>query len=80
MDRRFVQAYKEARWTLWLTLAYVLAWCLAAYLPNPQTTVSGLPLWFVLSCLFIPLLFIGLCGLMVRYLFKNMSLEDEHAD
>lgn len=26
MDARFVQAHKEARWALWLTLCYLAAW------------------------------------------------------
>jgi uncharacterized membrane protein YhdT len=26
MDKRFVQAHKEARWALWLTLLYLAAW------------------------------------------------------
>lgn len=32
MDARFVQAHKEARWALWLTLCYLAAWLVAAYL------------------------------------------------
>jgi hypothetical protein len=39
MDKRFVQAHKEARWALWLTLLYLAAWLAAAYLPG----VSVLP-------------------------------------
>ncbi|VTM59777.1 membrane protein [Klebsiella pneumoniae] len=31
MDKRFVQAHKEARWALWLTLLYLAAWLAAAY-------------------------------------------------
>lgn len=34
MDKRFVQAHKEARWALWLTLLYLAAWLAAAYLPR----------------------------------------------
>ena len=33
MDKRFIQAHREARWALGLTLLYLLAWGLAAYLP-----------------------------------------------
>jgi uncharacterized membrane protein YhdT len=29
MDKRFVQAHKEARWALWLTLLYLAAWLAA---------------------------------------------------
>ncbi len=30
MDKRFVQAHKEARWALWLTLLYLAAWLVSA--------------------------------------------------
>lgn len=36
MDARFVQAHKEARWALWLTLCYLAAWLVAAYLPETR--------------------------------------------
>ncbi|MEE6802698.1 DUF997 family protein, partial [Escherichia coli O8:H10] len=36
MDQRFVQAHKEARWALWLTLFYLAAWLAGAYLPGPE--------------------------------------------
>lgn len=32
MDTRFVQAHKEARWALGLTLLYLAVWLVAAYL------------------------------------------------
>ncbi|HAI07010.1 MAG TPA: hypothetical protein DCM39_15060, partial [Pantoea sp.] len=38
----------------------------------------GLPRWFELSCVFAPLLFIFLCWLMVRVIFRDMSLEDKN--
>ena len=41
MDKRFVQAHKEARWALWLTLLYLAAWLAAAYLPGVACVRSG---------------------------------------
>lgn len=79
MDKRFVQANKEARWALWLTLLYLAAWLLAAYLPDNTQGPTGLPHWFEMACLLIPLLFILLCWLMVRVIYRNMPLEDDHA-
>lgn len=79
MDPRFIQAHKEARWTLWLTLAYLLVWTLAAWLPDAEPGFTGFPHWFELACLATPLLFILLCWAMVRFIFKPMSLK-EHAD
>lgn len=34
VDTRFVQAHKEARWALGLTLLYLAVWLVAAYLPG----------------------------------------------
>lgn len=79
MDKRFVQANKEARWALGLTLLYLIAWLLAAYLPDSTQGVTGLPHWFEMACLLIPLLFILLCWLMVRVIYRDISLEDDHA-
>lgn len=76
MDTRFIQAHREARWALGLTVAYLLAWVLAAYLPGNAPGITGLPHWFEMACLLVPLLFILLCWLMVRVVFRDMSLED----
>jgi uncharacterized membrane protein YhdT len=65
MDKRFVQAHKEARWALWLTLLYLAAWLAAAYLPGVSIGFTGLPHWFEMACLLVPLLFILLCWAMV---------------
>lgn len=76
MDKRFLQSNKEARWAVYLTLIYLVGWLLTAYLPTNEPGITGLPRWFELSCLFLPLTFIILCWLMVKYLFKDMPLED----
>ncbi|MDF2786329.1 MAG: hypothetical protein K0S95_2864 [Pantoea eucrina] len=78
MDGRFLQANREARWSLGLSLAYLLVWALSAWLGGTQSGISGLPRWFELSCIFAPLLFIVLCTLMVRVIFRDMSLEDSN--
>ncbi|GAA3610607.1 YhdT family protein [Gibbsiella greigii] len=80
MEKRFIQAHREARWALWLTLIYLLAWTLAAYLPDSEIGITGLPHWFEMACLLVPLLFIGLCWLMVRMLFRDIPLEDNDAN
>jgi len=79
MDNRFVQAHKEARWALWLTLLYLAAWLVAAYLPDNTQGITGLPHWFEMACLLVPLLFILLCWLMVKFLFRDIPLGDDHA-
>jgi len=77
MEKRFVQAHREARWALGLTLLYLLAWSLAAYLPDNATGITGLPHWFEMACLLVPLLFIGFCWLMVGCVFHEIPLEDK---
>ena len=71
MDKRFVQAHKEARWALWLTLLYLAAWLAAAYLPGVAIGFTGLPHWFEMACLLVPLLFILLCWAMVKLIFHE---------
>ncbi|QKJ85420.1 hypothetical protein PMPD1_0442 [Paramixta manurensis] len=76
MDTRFLQAHKEARWSLFLAIAWLVVWAGSAWLGGNTPGVTGLPRWFELSCLFAPLLFIVLCWLMIRLLFRDISLED----
>ncbi|MFI8418006.1 YhdT family protein [Serratia sp. NPDC078593] len=80
MEKRFIQAHREARWALGLTLLYVLAWSLAAYLPDNDIGITGLPHWFEMACLLVPLVFIILCWLMVRGVFRDIPLEDSDAN
>ncbi|KOC91254.1 YhdT family protein [Winslowiella iniecta] len=80
MDARFVQAHKEARWSVALAVAYLAAWALSAWLAGNEIGFTGLPRWFELSCLFVPLLFIFLCWLMVRVVFRDISLEDHRGN
>ncbi|EEG84905.1 hypothetical protein PROPEN_03270 [Proteus penneri ATCC 35198] len=75
MDKRFVQAHKEALWALILTFIYLLGWLITAYLPDNTQGITGLPLWFELSCLFLPVLFFLLCYLMVRYFFQRYAVR-----
>jgi len=80
-DSRFLQANREARWAFGLTLAYLLAWSLAAYLPDDKQGVTGLPHWFEMACLLVPLIFVLLSWLMVQVIYRDISLEDTpHAD
>ncbi|SAE31148.1 Predicted membrane protein [Enterobacter cloacae] len=70
MDKRFVQAHKEARWALWLTLLYLAAWLVTAYLPDSAIEMA---------CLLLPLMFILLCWAMVKFIYRDISLEDDDA-
>lgn len=68
------QANREALWALGLTLFYLLGWCISAYFPK-GTGLLGFPLWFELSCLYFPLLFVLLTAWVVKVFFKNIDLD-----
>ncbi|MFQ2219207.1 MULTISPECIES: YhdT family protein [Aeromonas] len=74
---RFALARREAVFCLLLTLLYFFAWYGTAYFIPPQLELWGLPLWFLLSCMLMPLLFILLCTLMVNRLFVEIPLDPE---
>jgi len=77
MEKRFVQAHREARWSFWLAVAYLAAWSLTAAFGGSVPGLTGLPRWFELACLLVPLLFILLCWLMIKRVFQDISLEDK---
>lgn len=79
MDKRFVQAHKEARWAAVAnpSLPCGLAGCrLSAgrrYWPNrPAALVRN-------ACLLVPLVFILLCWAMVKVIYRDIPLEDDDA-
>lgn len=82
LSARYHQAHKEAKWAIYLALAYFLWWYGFAYGLAPQeiehslpTLYFGLPLWFLMSCIIGPIFFTFLCALMVKYLYQDMPLE-----
>jgi len=80
MDKRFIQAHREARWAFGLAVAYLFAWLAAAYLPDSRQGITGLPHWFEMACLLVPLVFIVLSWLMVRVIYRDIPLEDPDAN
>ena len=75
MDKRFHQAHKEALWAVALTVLYLLGWVITAYLSDNGIGIMGLPHWFELSCILLPVVFIMLCWGMVKFLFRNIPLD-----
>ncbi|GAB6263873.1 YhdT family protein [Photobacterium sp. R1] len=89
LSTRYQQAHREARWALWLAVAYFLWWYCSAYFFAPDSARDtlpelywGFPLWFLLACLAGPVLFTLLCALMVKYIYQDMPLDvdEENAD
>lgn len=71
-------ARREALFSVLLALLYLALWAACAWLVPPALTLAGWPLWFLLSCLFNPLLFIVLCTLMVHWCFRAVNLDASH--
>jgi uncharacterized membrane protein YhdT len=40
---------------------------------------TGFPRWFEMACILTPLLFIGLCWAMVKFIYRDIPLEDDDA-
>lgn len=75
-DKRYLQANKEAKLSLFITILYLLMWVISAYSLGDRPGIFGFPAWFELSCIFTPIAFIIICYLVVRYCFKDISLEN----
>ena len=73
--QRYKQAAKEARWALGLSVLYVIGWCLCAYLPKNITGPIGFPLWFELSCIYLPILFLVIGYWVIKIVYLDISLE-----
>lgn len=71
----YQQLAKEARWAILLTLVYILGWVGFAYFSPQGRGLFGFPIWFELSCLFLPVLFTLMAILMVKKVYKNIDLE-----
>ncbi|WP_032092363.1 DUF997 family protein [Necropsobacter rosorum] len=77
-DPRYRQAAKEARWALGLTVLYVIGWCLCAYLPQDTRGPVGFPLWFELSCFYLPVLFIVVAYWVIKIVYQDIPLEHDN--
>jgi len=77
VDKRYLQANKEAKLSLYITLFYLICWVLSAYFLGDTPGMLGFPAWFEISCVLTPIGFIFICYLAVKYRFKNISLESD---
>ncbi|MEE7201286.1 YhdT family protein, partial [Escherichia coli O2:H6] len=60
-------------------LLYLAVWLVSAYLPGVAPGFTGFPRWFEMACILTPLLFIGLCWAMVKFIYRDIPLEDDDA-
>ena len=77
LSQRYKQAAKEARWALGLAILYVIGWCVCAYLPKGALGPIGFPLWFELSCIYLPILFVVIGYWIVKIVFLDIPLDVE---
>ena len=62
-----------------IPLLYLAVWLVAAYLSGVAPGFTGFPRWFEMACILTPLLFIGLCWAMVKFIYRDIPLEDDDA-
>lgn len=75
LQQRYQQAAREARWALGLTILYLIGWCVCAYLPDGSAGPLGFPLWFELSCFYLPVLFIVVAYWLIKIVYQDFDLE-----
>ncbi|MDO4430199.1 MAG: DUF997 family protein [Lonepinella koalarum] len=80
LQQRYKQATKEAKSALILTALYLLGWCLCAYLPTDTHGPIGFPLWFELSCIYLPILFIVVGYWVVKIVYQEIDLETKKGE
>ncbi|EXI61402.1 membrane protein [Mannheimia granulomatis] len=69
------QLTTEARWAVLLTLAYLFGWVGFAYFSPQGRGIFGFPIWFELSCIFLPIIFTFIAAVVVKKAYKNIDLE-----
>lgn len=70
------QLAREARWAWWLSLVYLAGWVILAYFTPATQGIFGFPLWFELSCIFLPLGFTLLIVVVIKMVYRDVNLED----
>lgn len=71
----YQQLKKEARWAVWLTLIYMVGWVGFAYFSPQGRGIFGFPIWFELSCIFLPIIFTLIATIVIKKVYKNIDLE-----
>lgn len=70
------QPVKEAKWALLLALLYLVGWCGFAYFSSREKGLFGFPIWFELSCIFLPLVFTVIVYLIVKKVYQEIDLDE----
>ncbi|MFL1732685.1 YhdT family protein [Moraxella oculi] len=71
------QLNREAKWALYLTLIYLTGWIASAYFAPNTLGILGLPLWFELSCILLPILFILVSAAVLKLVYQQVDLDGQ---
>lgn len=71
------QLNREAKWSIYLTWLYLAGWVIFAYFVPTGTGLLGLPLWFELSCVFLPFVFILISMAVLKAVYQEVDLDGE---
>ncbi|SHK40704.1 Uncharacterized membrane protein YhdT [Selenomonas ruminantium] len=75
---KYQQIRREAAFTGLALLVLILFWCWAGFgLSDVQVELFGLPLWAVTSSIGVWLFAIVLVRVLLKFVFRDMSLEQE---
>jgi len=69
------QLTREAQWALGLTVLYMFGWIILAYFFPVKLGILGLPIWFELSCIYLPILFLVIGYWVIKIVYLDISLE-----
>ena len=74
------QLIREARWAIGLSLVYLACWIFFGYFFPVKAGILGFPIWFELSCLFLPLVFTLAVYVVIKTVYQEINLEAEQDD
>lgn len=81
---QYLQLRREAGATGLVLLVLIVLWCVFGFgsyaLTGAEIFWAGLPLWALLGTVGIWLTAIALVWLLLRFVFRDMPLEDEQAE
>lgn len=69
------QLNREAKWSLYLTLFYVVGWVVFAYFLSTGTGLLGFPLWFEMSCIVLPIVFVLISMAVLKAVYQDIDLD-----
>lgn len=77
-SEKYLAIVREAKWTAAALAALIIFWLLAGFgLANVGVRFLGLPLWAFISSVGVWLMAIALVMLLLKFVFRDMPLEND---